>query len=106
MALVRQGARAAGPDAAARRRRLPLSTFLIRDAAYDGLPKAARAELHLRFAEWLDGHGSDLIELDEILGYHLEQAHRFRTSWGWPTSERRHSPRGLPTGSEQLASAH
>ena len=55
---------------------------LIRDAAYDGLPKAARAELHMRFAEWLEEHGSDLIELDEILGYHLEQAHGYRGELG------------------------
>ena len=27
---------------------------LIRDAAYDGLPKAIRAQLHQRFADWLD----------------------------------------------------
>ena len=46
------------------------------------LPKAARAELHERFAEWLEGHGADLIELDEILGYHLEQAHRYRVELG------------------------
>ena len=56
--------------------------LLIRDAAYDGLPKAARAELHERFAVWLETHGGELIELDEILGYHLEQAHRYRTELG------------------------
>jgi class 3 adenylate cyclase/tetratricopeptide (TPR) repeat protein len=56
--------------------------LLIRDAAYDGLPKAARAELHKRFARWLEEHGSDLIELDEILGYHLERAHRYRVELG------------------------
>ena len=56
--------------------------LLIRDAAYDGLPKTARSELHERFAAWLEGHGSDLIELDEIVGYHLEQAHRYRTELG------------------------
>jgi class 3 adenylate cyclase/tetratricopeptide (TPR) repeat protein len=56
--------------------------LLIRDAAYDGLPKAARAELHERFAAWLESHGRDLIELDEILGYHLEQAHRYRLELG------------------------
>jgi class 3 adenylate cyclase/tetratricopeptide (TPR) repeat protein len=56
--------------------------LLIRDAAYDGLPKAARAELHERFAIWLEAHGTDLIELDEILGYHLEQAHRYRMELG------------------------
>ena len=56
--------------------------LLIRDAAYDGLPKAARAELHERFAVWLEVHGADLIELDEILGYHLEQAHRYCVELG------------------------
>jgi class 3 adenylate cyclase/tetratricopeptide (TPR) repeat protein len=56
--------------------------LLIRDAAYDGLPKSARAELHERFAAWLDAHGADLIELDEILGYHLEQAHGYRVELG------------------------
>ena len=51
--------------------------LLIRDAAYDSLPKETRAELHERFAAWLEGHGQ-LIELEEIVGYHLEQAHRNR----------------------------
>ena len=32
--------------------------LLIRDAAYDSLPKAVRAELHERFADWLDEHGA------------------------------------------------
>ena len=48
--------------------------LLIRDAAYDALPKATRADLHRRFAAWLEEHGEELVELDEILGYHLEQA--------------------------------
>jgi class 3 adenylate cyclase/tetratricopeptide (TPR) repeat protein len=51
--------------------------LLIRDAAYDALPKATRAVLHRRFAEWLEEHGQSLAELDEILGYHLEQAARY-----------------------------
>jgi class 3 adenylate cyclase/tetratricopeptide (TPR) repeat protein len=58
--------------------------LLIRDAAYDALPKATRAELHSRFADWLEEHGTDLVELDEILGYHLEQASRYRTELGQP----------------------
>jgi class 3 adenylate cyclase/tetratricopeptide (TPR) repeat protein len=56
--------------------------LLIRDAAYDALPKATRAELHERFARWLDDHGGGLIELDEILGYHLEQAALYRAELG------------------------
>ena len=55
---------------------------MIRDAAYDALPKATRAELHERFADWLDEHGGDLVERDEIVGYHLEQAHRYRQELG------------------------
>ena len=46
--------------------------ILIRDAAYDALPKATRAGLHERFASWLEEHGTELVELDELLGYHLE----------------------------------
>ncbi|MEA2499156.1 MAG: hypothetical protein QOH26_1561, partial [Actinomycetota bacterium] len=49
--------------------------ILIRDAAYDALPKRDRAELHERFAAWLEADlGSHVAEYEEILGYHLEQA--------------------------------
>jgi class 3 adenylate cyclase/tetratricopeptide (TPR) repeat protein len=58
--------------------------LLIRDAAYDALPKAVRAELHERFAGWLELHGGELVELDEILGYHLEQAARYLDELGRP----------------------
>jgi class 3 adenylate cyclase len=60
-------------DAAFRFRHL-----LIRDTAYESLPKAVRADLHERFADWLDAHGS-LLEQDELVGYHLEQAARYLT---------------------------
>src|SRR3989442_10139504 len=56
--------------------------LLIRDAAYDALPKASRAELHERFAAWLEQRGEELVELDEILGYHLEQAAHYRQELG------------------------
>jgi class 3 adenylate cyclase/tetratricopeptide (TPR) repeat protein len=56
--------------------------LLIRDAAYEALPKSRRAELHQRFAEWLEDRGPGLVETDEILGYHLEQAHRYRAELG------------------------
>ncbi len=55
---------------------------LIRDAAYDGLPKSARAELHERFARWLDGQPAVFAERDEVVGYHLEQAYRYRRELG------------------------
>jgi class 3 adenylate cyclase/tetratricopeptide (TPR) repeat protein len=61
--------------------------LLIRDAAYDALPKAVRAELHARFAAWLEEHGAELVELDEILGYHLEQACRYRAELGLPQDD-------------------
>jgi tetratricopeptide (TPR) repeat protein len=51
--------------------------LLIRDAAYDALPKETRAGLHESFADWLERHAS-LVELDEIVGYHLECAYRNR----------------------------
>jgi class 3 adenylate cyclase/tetratricopeptide (TPR) repeat protein len=57
--------------------------ILIRDAAYLGIPKETRAELHERYADWLEGRSGDL---DEIVGYHLEQAYRFRAELG-PTGE-------------------
>jgi predicted ATPase len=56
--------------------------LLIRDAAYDALPKATRAELHERFASWLVERGADLVELDEILGHHLEHAARYKAELG------------------------
>jgi hypothetical protein len=61
--------------------------LLIRDAAYEALPKATRANLHRRFAEWLEEHGQSLVELDEILGYHLEQAALYLAELGRPAAE-------------------
>jgi class 3 adenylate cyclase/tetratricopeptide (TPR) repeat protein len=56
--------------------------LLIRDAAYESLPKATRAELHERFVAWLEEHAADLVETDELIGYHLEQACRYRRDLG------------------------
>jgi class 3 adenylate cyclase/tetratricopeptide (TPR) repeat protein len=50
--------------------------LLIRDAAYARLPKARRADLHERYAGWLEDTAVDFAELDEIAGWHLEQAVR------------------------------
>jgi tetratricopeptide (TPR) repeat protein len=58
--------------------------LLIRDAAYDAVPKSVRADLHEQFANWLEQRGADLVELDEILGYHLEQAARYKAELGQP----------------------
>ena len=57
--------------------------LLIRDAAYDSLPKLERAELHEQFADWLERTAGDrLAELDEITGYHLDQARSYRLDLG------------------------
>jgi len=55
------------------------SHMLIRDIAYREMPKKVRAELHERFAEWIDRQAEVTRAYDEILGYHLEQAFRLRT---------------------------
>jgi class 3 adenylate cyclase len=60
--------------------------LLIRDAAYEALPKSVRAELHERFADWLEEHGR-LVELDEIVGYHFEQAASYRHELGLPADD-------------------
>ena len=62
--------------------------LLIRDAAYDALPKATRAELHERFADWLEQRAHDLVELDEVLGYHLERAAVYLAELGQLTGAR------------------
>ena len=56
---------------------------MIRDAAYDAIPKSERAILHEGFARWLEGiAGERVAEQEEILGYHLEQAVRLRGELG------------------------
>jgi class 3 adenylate cyclase/tetratricopeptide (TPR) repeat protein len=56
---------------------------LVRDAAYEATTKEVRADLHERFVAWLEENaGERLSELEEILGYHLEQSWRYRKSLG------------------------
>jgi DNA-binding SARP family transcriptional activator len=47
---------------------------LIQEVAYAGITKERRAELHERFATWLEQRGENV---EEMVGYHLEQAHRY-----------------------------
>jgi class 3 adenylate cyclase/tetratricopeptide (TPR) repeat protein len=57
--------------------------ILIRDAAYESISKARRAELHEQFARWLERAARDRTrEYEEILGYHLEQAVGYRRELG------------------------
>jgi DNA-binding SARP family transcriptional activator/class 3 adenylate cyclase len=54
--------------------------ILLREAAYASVPKEVRAELHERYAVWLERKaGSRAREFEEIVGHHLEQAFRYRT---------------------------
>jgi class 3 adenylate cyclase/tetratricopeptide (TPR) repeat protein len=51
--------------------------LLVRDVAYESLPKQTRAELHERYAAWLASTaGTRGRELEEVIGWHLERAHR------------------------------
>ena len=57
--------------------------ILIRDAAYRSLPKRVRSELHELYAHWLEEKvGGREIGYEEVLGYHFEQAHRYRAELG------------------------
>jgi class 3 adenylate cyclase/tetratricopeptide (TPR) repeat protein len=56
---------------------------LVRDAAYDSLPKQTRAELHERYAGWLaEAFAARGTEVGEVLGWHLERAYRLLTELG------------------------
>jgi tetratricopeptide (TPR) repeat protein len=78
--------------------------LLIRDAAYESLAKAARADLHARFADWLAEASADrAAEFDEIIGHHLESAYRYRheltpADKGLAALARRASDRLAPAG--------
>jgi class 3 adenylate cyclase len=68
------------PDAQASYR---FNHILIRDAAYQRLLKRTRATLHERVVDWADRVNRDRApEFEEILGYHLEQAHRYLSELG------------------------
>lgn len=57
--------------------------LLIRDAAYQSLPKEERAFLHERLASWMERVAANRVQdYEEILGYHLEQAYCLRAELG------------------------
>ena len=72
--------------------------LLIRDTAYEALPKAVRADLHERFATWLEEHGAGLVELDELVGYHLERPTCTASSSAHSTTRRPTSRRVVANG--------
>ena len=72
--LIRPHPATLGSDDAFRFRHL-----LIRDAAYDGLPKATRARAARAVRRLARGQrAASSAELDEIAGWHLEQAVRYQ----------------------------
>ena len=80
--------------------------LLIRDAAYDALPKDVRADLHERFADWLERVGAGLAEIDEMVGWHLEQAAAYHRELGRAadgTLERRAAERLVHAGRRALS---
>ncbi|HEY7195737.1 MAG TPA: AAA family ATPase [Gaiellaceae bacterium] len=57
--------------------------ILIRDAAYESMPKEARSGLHEAYASWLvETAGDRALEYEEIVAYHLERAFRLREELG------------------------
>ncbi|HET7236742.1 MAG TPA: adenylate/guanylate cyclase domain-containing protein [Actinomycetota bacterium] len=64
--------------------------ILIQEEAYRGTPKERRADLHEGFAVWAEGMAGDRAsELEEVVGYHLEQAYRLRSDLGPPGDRER-----------------
>ncbi len=59
------------------------SHILVHDTAYSSTPKRMRADLHERFASWLErAAGARIGEFEEIVGYHLQLAHRYLAELG------------------------
>jgi DNA-binding SARP family transcriptional activator len=75
---------------------------LVREAAYEGLSKQLRAELHERLGRWLDERPE---APEEIVAYHLEQAYRHRTGLGQAGAAERELGDEAATRLESAASA-
>jgi class 3 adenylate cyclase/tetratricopeptide (TPR) repeat protein len=100
VAAISDGAVAGGLMSLVRKELLRPATFedgfifrnaLIREAAYEALPKALRAELHERHGRWLAERGG----ADVVIGFHLEQAFRTRAQLGPADSALAHEAGGI-----------
>lgn len=80
LALVRKGFVRPDPGRPEPEDRFSFNHVLIRDTAYEAMPKELRAELHERLADWIEA--GTAREPDELVGYHLEQAYRARVEIG------------------------
>ncbi len=71
------------PAAAASEDDFQFRHMLLRDVAYEGMPKERRAGFHVRYADLLTAMAGDRIaEQEELIGYHLEKAFRYREELG------------------------
>jgi predicted ATPase/DNA-binding SARP family transcriptional activator len=82
--LVAKGLVQRGPPSRIPAEEYSFRHILIQEAAYRAIPKSLRAELHHRYADWLEAIVSDPFPgRSEILGYHFEQSVRYRNEL-WP----------------------
>jgi DNA-binding SARP family transcriptional activator len=82
-ALARKGLTEADVSSAPFEQAFRFRHVLIQEAAYRSLPKGRRAEFHERVASWLERSPSGLrVDEDQVIGYHLEQAYRYRAELG------------------------
>jgi DNA-binding SARP family transcriptional activator len=73
--LIAKGLVERGPPGANSAEEYGFRHILIQEAAYRAVPKSLRAELHHRFADWLEYvFWKPATQRPEILGYHLEQS--------------------------------
>jgi class 3 adenylate cyclase len=79
--LIRKGLVEPAESELAGQQSLQFGHVLLRDAAYDALPKTVRAELHLGFARWLD-RVAEGQAVDDLVGNHLELAYLARADLG------------------------
>ena len=83
-ALIAKGLVQRGPPGRSPYEEYSFRHILILEAAYRSIPKSLRAELHHRYADWVEAIASDPYPgRSEILGYHLEQSVRYRNEL-WP----------------------
>ena len=58
---------------------------LVRETAYEAIPKGARADLHEAFTNWVEANSVERVwEYEEVLGFHLERAHALREDVAGP----------------------
>jgi class 3 adenylate cyclase len=76
--------------------------ILVRDAAYEAIPKELRSQLHERFAAWIERKDEEGVQHEEIVGYHLEQALRYLEELGLTNARR---PLLAEQAAERLLSA-